>query len=138
MTIAHSAHPLLGILPNIQYFYTLGDSPLDYINSEKDLVVDINPKLSWNEQCNRIYSKANQMFGITKRTCYFVNDVKRKRILYLSLIRSHFEHCSPIWRPVSKTMLDKLEGLQKRCIRRILSEGNIKYNSNIIYIQKCR
>ena len=73
-----------------------------------------------------------------KRTCYFVKDIQRRRALYLSLIRSQFEHCSPIWRPVSKTMLDKLEGLQKRCIRWILSEGNIKYNSNIIYIQKCR
>ena len=138
VSIAHRLPPLLGILPNIQYFYTLGDSPLDYNNSEKDLGVDINTKLNFNDQCNRLFSKANQQFGITKRTCYFVKDIRRKRALYLSLIRSQFEHCSPIWRPYGKTMLNKLESLQKSCVKWILSEDYIRYNSYDIYIQKCR
>ena len=138
VSIAHRPPPLLGILPNIQYFYTLGDSPLDYVDSEKDLGVDINSNFNFNDQCERVLSKANQQFGLTKRTCYFVNDIKRKRTLYLTLIRSQFEHCSPIWRPFSTTMLDKLEGLQKRCVKWILSEQYLKYNSYITYIHKCR
>lgn len=69
--------------------------------------------------------------------CYFVNDEKRKRALYLALVRSQFEHCSPIWRPVSKFMIQKLESLQKRCIKWILSKENISYNSPFTYIQKC-
>ena len=138
LSIAHRLPPLLGILPNIQYFYTLGESPLDYVDSDKDLGVDINVNFNFNNQCERLLSKANQQFGLTRRTCYFVNDVKRKRTLYLSLIRSQFEHCSPIWRPNSVTMVNKLEGLQKRCIKWILSEENIRYNSHVVYIMKCR
>ena len=138
VSVSSRAPPLLGILPGIQYFYSLGDSPLDYSESEKDLGVDINTTLNFNDQCNRLLSKANQQFGLVKRTCYFVNDIKRKRALYLSLIRSQFEHCSPIWRPTSQSMLQKLEGLQKRCIKWILSEGYIRYNSISIYVQKCR
>lgn len=130
--------PLLGILPNVQYFYTLGSCPLEYADFEKDLGVYINPKLNFNDHCNRLYDKANQKFGLTKRTCYFVNDVKRKRSLYLSLIRSQFEHCSPVWRPTIKSMLNKLESLQKRCIKWILSEEYIRYNSHVVYMQKCR
>ena len=34
-------------------------------------------------------------------------------------------------------MLNKLEGLQKRCVKWILSEEYLKYNSYITYIQKC-
>ena len=138
VSIAHRLPPLLGILPNIQYFYSLGDSPLDYVDSEKDLGVDINIHFNFNDQCDRLLSKANQQFGLTKRTCYFVNDIKRKRSLYLSLIRSQFEHCSSIWRPCSDTMLSKFEALQKRCVKWILSEENIRYNTFITYILKCR
>ena len=58
--------------------------------------------------------------------------------LYLSLIRSQFEHCSPVWRPTGKTMLDKLENLQKRCIKWILSEECLRYHNYETYIQKCR
>ena len=99
ISVANRLPPLLGILPDIQYFYQLGEAALEYADSERDLGVDINPKLNFNDQCERLYSKANQQFGLTKRTCYFVNDIKRKRALYLSLIRSQFEHCSPVWRP---------------------------------------
>ena len=51
---------MLGILPCIQYFYVLGDNPLDYADSEKDLGVDINSNFNFNDQCERLLSKANQ------------------------------------------------------------------------------
>ena len=44
----------------------------------------------------QILSEANQKYGLLKRTCHFVNDTQRKRILYLTLVRSQFEHCSQI------------------------------------------
>ena len=138
VSVASLPPPLLGILPNIQYFYTLGDNVLEYVGSEKDLGVDINSHLNFTEQCDRIYSKANQQFGLTKRICHFVNDIKRKRALYLSLIRSQFEHCSPIWRPVNVTMTTKFENFQKKCIKWILSEENTHYSTYEVYIQKCR
>ena len=133
----HRSPPLLGILPFVQYIYFLGENSLDYAESEKDLGVDINSKLNFSDQCERLYSKASQQFGLTKRTCHFVRDVRRRRALYLSLIRSQFEHCSPIWRPVHKTMLDKLESLQKRCIKWILSEEFYSYGCSKVYLRKC-
>ena len=35
-------------------------------------------------------------------------------------------------------MLNKFEGLQKRCVKWILSEDYLKYSSYVTYIQKCR
>ena len=71
------------------------------------------------------------------RTCYFVNDFRRKRALYLSLIRSQFEHCSQIWRPTNQTMLSKFESFQKKCIKWILHEETLHY-SHDTYLLKCR
>ena len=138
LSVAVRPPPLLGILPNIQYFYSLGESPLDYVDCERDLGVDINSKFNFNDHCDRLLSKAKQQLGMVRRTCYFVNDIKRRRALYLSLVRSQFEHCSPIWRPTGKTVLQKFESLQKYCIKWIVSEEYVRYNSNVIYIQKCR
>ena len=80
---------------------------------------------------------ANQKLGLTRRTCHFVHDQVRRRVLYLTLVRSQFEHCSVIWRPQTKTLTDKLENLQKRAIKWILFEEYTSY-SLIMYIQKCR
>ena len=138
LSVSQKTEPLLGILPNIQFIYTLGEDLLDYANSEKDLGVDINTKLNFSDHCNRIYSKANQMLGLTKRTCYFTTDIRKKRSLYLALIRNQFEHCSIIWRPQSKTLLDKFESIQKRAIKWILSNEYLSLSNYTTYIHKCR
>ena len=138
LNVYNRPSPFLGILPTIQFHYYLGDSMLDLVDSERDLGVDITKNLIFNDQCNRLLSKANQQFGLTKRTCSFVNDIKRKRALYLALIRSQFEHCSPIWRPSGKTNTNKFESFQKSCIKWILSEEHISYNSYDKYIEKCK
>lgn len=55
LSVAQKPPPVLGILPDIQYFYHLGENLLEYSDNERDLGVDMNPKLNWNEQCNREY-----------------------------------------------------------------------------------
>ena len=79
-----------------------------------------------------------KQFGLTKRTCSFVDDIRRRRALYLALVRSQFEHCSPIWRPTSKTNTQKFESFQKTCIKWILSEEHLSYQSYDTYIMKCK
>ena len=72
-----------------------------------------------------------------RRTCHFVQDIKRRRTLYLTLVRSQFEHCSPIWRPSNDTAMKKFESFQKRCVKWILSEEEHSYNSETYYAN-CR
>ena len=62
------------------------------------------------------------MLGLIKRTCDFTNNSMQRRALYLSLVRSQFEHCSIIWRPHTITLENKIEALQKRSIKLILFE----------------
>ena len=119
------------------FSYNLDGTVLEFVDSEKDLGVDITPKLNWTSQCNRIYSKACQQLGIVRRNRHIVIDVKSRRALYLSLVRSQFENCSIVWRPTTVTLAKKLEGLQERAVKLILSEENCSY-SDELYIVKCK
>ena len=130
-------NPLLDCLPFSKYHYMLDFCFLDFTSSENDLGVNITRKLNWNEQCTKLISKASQMFGLTRRTAHFVSNPRQRRALYLALVRSQFEHCSVIWRPHCKTAINKLENLQKRCLKWILSEEFLHYSSDI-YFQKCK
>ena len=127
----------LGLLPLSRFNYTLGRNILDYETEEKDLGVIVDNNFSWTEQHNQIINKASQMLGLLKRTCHFVVSNHRKRTLYLAMVRSQFEHCSQIWRPVTPTQISTFECLQKNAIKWILNEEFISYSDNEIYLKKC-
>ncbi len=125
----------------MQFNYYLGEKDLEYVsieNPEKDLGVLMTPNLKWNSQCNRLCTKANQQLGIVKRNAHFVHDFKRRRALYIAMVRSQFENCSIIWRPTGKSLMDKIEGIQKRAIKWIFSEEHASYGSHSVYIKKCK
>ena len=121
----------------LPHIYSLAAIPLDYVDSEKDLEVWMSPKLNWNMQCDRIYSDACQKLGVVRRSGHIVIDYKRRRALYLSLVRSLFENCSIIWRPTTSSMTNKLECLQKRAVKWILSEEDLSYPPDV-YVRKCK
>ena len=128
----------LSLLPFSRFDYTLGNNILDYEVNEKDLGVIVNSNFSWVEQHNQLINKASQMLGLMKRTCHFVVSNHRKRTLYLAMVRSQFEHCSPIWRPITPTEISKFECIQKNAIKWILNEEFISYSNCETYIKKCR
>ena len=74
---------------------------------------------------------------MTKRTCHFVFDRGKKRMLYLTLVRSNFEHCSTIWCPVNVVDIRKFEALQKRAMKWINCEEAYSY-SDEVYAIRCR
>ena len=127
-----------GLLPLSRFHYTLGNNILDYDTNEKDLGVIVNNNFSWNNQHDKVISKACQMLGLTKRTCHFEVSNHRKRTLYLAMVRSQFEHCSAIWRPVTPTQISRFESVQKNAIKWILNEEFISYSDNETYIKKCK
>ena len=106
----------------------LGDTMLEYTVSEKDLGVVVTSTCSWDEQCQAILNISSSRLGMIKRVCNFSKNIKQKRALYLAIVRSHFEHCSIIWRPTSDTTINKFESIQKRAVKWILNEQYHHYN----------
>ena len=111
VSLKHKPSPL-AMLPFLSYHYNyhLAENLLSCADSGRDLGVHVN-----NEHCEELLlTKASQQIGIIlKSTCHFVTNKNTRRILYLALNRSQFEHCSPIWRPCGKTMINKFENFQK-------------------------
>lgn len=121
-------------LPFSRFPYYLDDQTLDYVSSEKDLGVVVQSKLLWNEHCVILTKQANQRLGLLRRTLYFTKNVQKRRVFYISLVRSIFEHCSSVWKPCSTTIEAKMEKLQKRAVKWILASSLVITHKFIIII----
>ena len=87
LTVSNNETPLfIEVLPFTTTFYLIGQDIIDYTDSQKDLGIYINTKLDWTEHQTFILNKAHQMLGLTKRTCHFINDLRKRRSLYLTLV----------------------------------------------------
>ena len=103
------------------FFYHLDGKELDFVESEKDLGVLVRSNFSWNDRADYLYSKASSRLGILKRLLHFVNQ---KRVFYIAVTRSLFEHCVQVWRPTSDS------GILKRAVKWILSEQQFSYSDD--------
>ena len=108
--------------------YNMANTPLDIAESERDLGIIIHPKLLYRNHHQAIIAKSSQKLGLVKRNCSFTKSIKSRKVLYLSLVRSLYEHCSPIWRPVNITQINKFERIQKRAIKWIFNEDYARYS----------
>ena len=122
-------------LPFHEFWHEINGNVLEYVTEEKDLGVIITRRLSWIHHCEALLSRANRQLGLLRRTCYFIIDSKRRRALYLSLVRSIFEHCCQVWAPQARKSKDALEALQKRAVKWILREQHLRYPDRD-YMQK--
>ena len=117
LSVANNVPLFVDVLPFSRYSYQLGNTILDYTNCERDLGIFVNERFNWQDHQTYILKKASQLFRMTKRTCHFVYDRGKKRSLHLTLVRSYFEHCSCVWRPVNSTDITKFESLQRRAMK---------------------
>ena len=114
--------------------YTINNHPLELVSSSKDLGILVNNKLTWNLQISSIVAKANKTLGFLYRHfgSSYISPAQRK-LLYLSLVRSHLSYASEICRAPQSCITDlkQLENVQRRATRFILScsrDPNIRPN----------
>ena len=60
------------------------------------------------------------MLGLLKRTCPLITDIKVRRTLYLSLVKSQISYATVVWSPASVKLRTILERVQRRATRWIL------------------
>ena len=119
------------------FSYYMNGQALESVTSERDLGVIVSHNLKWNMHHNTILSKARQKLGLLKRTCSFSKNPKSRKILFLSIVRSQFEHCSPVWRPTKSTQMEKFASIQKRGIKWALCE-EYNYYSKLEYFERLK
>ena len=103
---------------------------------EKDLGILTTPKFGFKLHQTYILNKAITQFNLLRRTCHFINNTCKRRTLYLTLVRSLFNHCSQIWRPIGPAVA-LFENFQKRCVKWALRESFVCY-SETEYLEKLK
>jgi hypothetical protein len=108
LTITRRKNPII-------HDYTLGSQNLTREDSEKDLGITTTSKLSWDIHANTIVAKVNKMLGVLRRTCTKLMDMKARRILYLSLVKSQLCYATEVWSPVNIVQISRrVEKVQRR------------------------
>jgi hypothetical protein len=69
------------------------------------------------------------MLGLLKRTCLEITNVRVRRALFLTLVKSQLTYGSGVWCPSSIYLCKKIEGVQRRAMLWILGKkrGEMTY-----------
>ena len=121
----------------VNHEYHLGDVNIQRVQEEKDLGVTITRNLTWDSHVMRIVLKANRMLGLLKRTCPLMTDIKVRRTLYLSLVKSQLTYATEVWSPASVNLRTILERVQRRATRWILRTriGEMSYKQRLLTLR---
>ena len=109
--------------------YTLNNQEVLCKDNHKDLGVMISSNLSFEAHFSYIVSRAYRVLGLLRRTFSSRADVKGKKLLYISLVRSQLIYCSPIWRPHLLKDVILLESVQRRATKYLLNDYRSDYTS---------
>jgi len=74
------------------------------------------------------------MLGLLKRTCPLITDIKVRRTLYLSLVKSQLSYATVVWSPASVKLRTILERVQRHATRWILRTriGEMSYKQRLL------
>ena len=111
--------------------YTVCQTTIPQCTERRDLGILINSSLSWTSHISSILAKAYKSLYLIRRVVPYNSDINFKRSLYLALVRSHLTHCSSIWWPHLLGDSRRLERIQRRCTKYLVSSG-LDYKSRLI------
>lgn len=94
--------------------YKIGNNMIKEVDCVRDLGVILDSKLTFVPHIDLAIKKASKMLGFIIRNSKIFKNILTRKILYNSLVRSHLEYCSLVWRPHFATHMLRLERIQKR------------------------
>ena len=104
----------------IKHEYKINSKSLVVTEKEKDLGIWITDTLHWSYHTHDRCTKANKMLGFQRRAAMEITDVKIRRTLYLSIVRSTLGYATQVWSPQSIDLITRTERIQRRATKFIL------------------
>ena len=99
-----------------RFNYILGDTPLQETDNHPYLGVHITKDLTWNKHIHQITATANRTLAFVRRNLYPCPQ-HIKKSAYTTLVRPLLEYSSSVWDPHTKTLVNKIEMVQRRAAR---------------------
>ena len=108
----------------------INDTNLDRVSETKILGVWISQDLSWSRQCSEICIQAYSRLSMLTKLRYVGVQIEDLIDVYKLFIRSIIEYCSVVYHSrLTEEQSNKLERIQKTCLKIILSEMYVDYQS---------
>ena len=104
----------------------IGSSEITSCHSINILGIEIDDKLTFNNQIIEMCSQAGKQINALKRIKQFLSK-DSKMIVYNSYINSIFNYCSPIYMFISKANEGKLDKTNKRALRFVTNKFQKSY-----------
>ena len=119
---------------NPRYEYTIksGDTvcPLSVTTCEKDLGVYIDPHLNFKEHITKTVKKARAMSGMILRS---INGRTSDILipLFIGLVRPVLEYANPVWCPMYKQDIKRVEKVQRQFTKKISGVNHLDYEDRL-------
>ena len=102
--------------------YFIGDHLIELVSSHRDLGITTSQDFTWSLHYDKICKAAFGSLQLIHRNISASHSVSVKRLLYITLVRSHFAYCSQLWRPNLLKDISRLERVQRKATKFILSD----------------
>ena len=119
---------------NPQHDYTIRDREdlivLAKTTCEKDLGVNIDNKLTFNEHIVTQVKKARGTAGVINRS--IINKIPKVMLpLYKSMVRTNLEYANVVWSPYTKKNINLIESVQRHYTKKIIGLKNLSYEERL-------
>ena len=105
----------------------IGDEKIESLSAVKFLGIEVEDKLNFNNHINTICrSAANQLNALIRLRRFL--GIEERKALIQSFVLSNFNYCPLVWMLSSVKSLNKIENLQKRALRFMLSDYKSSYD----------
>ena len=128
LNVAKTEFILIGSHYNLRNLHAqpeinIGQNHIKQVTHSKVLGVEIDQFLSWHEHTDKIAKKVTSGLGAIKRIREFV-DKKTLINVHNALVQPHFDYCSVVWDTLGESLSKRLQKLQNRSARLIMSMNN--------------
>ena len=113
----------------LNYNNDCGEPEVSASNSEKDLGVYIDEKLTFETHIGKVINTANKVTGLIARQFRYLKEVFLN--LYKSLVRPHVEYSSVVWCPCTIRDQKRIEGIQRRDTKILPGMQNLSYDQRL-------
>ena len=117
---------------------------LETIQMEKDLGVNVDADLVFDQHVAIQTKKANKLLGMLRRS-FTSLDEESLPLLYKAIVRPHLEYCNVAWQPKWKKEREELEAIQHRATKLIPTLKDFAYPDRLkalslpsLYYRKAR
>ena len=102
---------------------------LETVHMEKDLEVNVDDELNFEEHVQIQTTKANKLLAMIRSVSYI--DEVSLSLLYKAIVRPHIEYCNTVWHPRWKKDLEALEAIQNWATKLVPGLGEKSYGERL-------